>query len=314
LTDREIGSNQKSLTVSRKLILGGEMDYKKTLNLPKTKFPMKASLAQKEPQQLLDWEQSGLYGKIYKQMEGRPKFILHDGPPYANGHIHIGTALNKILKDIIVRSKQMAGFDSVYVPGWDCHGLPIEHNVDKELGKAKADMTQSQVRKKCRAYAEKYIDIQRDEFKRLGGMGEWEDPYLTMNYEYEAIIARECGKFALNGGLYRSKKPIHWCCSCRTALAEAEIEYADESSPSIFVKFPCRNDLGSVAAELAGRPAAIVIWTTTPWTLPANLAIALYPDFIYAAVDTGTEILILARDLVEDCMRNFGITELQGGG
>jgi len=285
------------------------MDYKKTLNLPKTKFPMKASLAQKEPQQLQDWEQSGLYDQIYQQMEGRPKFILHDGPPYANGHIHIGTALNKILKDIIVRSKQMAGFDSVYVPGWDCHGLPIEHNVDKELGKAKADMTQSQVRKKCRAYAEKYIDIQRDEFKRLGGMGEWEDPYLTMNYEYEAIIARECGKFALNGGLYRSKKPIHWCCRCRTALAEAEIEYADESSPSIFVKFPCRDDLGSIAAELAGRPAAVVIWTTTPWTLPANLAIALHPDFIYAAVDTGAEILILARDLVTDCMRNFGITD-----
>jgi len=309
LTDRGIDSNQKSLIAIRKSILGGEMDYKKTLNLPKTKFPMKASLAQKEPQQLQEWEQSGLYRQIYKQMEGRPRFILHDGPPYANGHIHIGTALNKILKDIIVRSKQMAGFDSVYVPGWDCHGLPIEHNVDKELGKAKADMTQSQVRKKCRAYAEKYIDIQRDEFKRLGGMGEWEDPYLTMNYEYEAIIARECGKFALNGGLYRSKKPIHWCCSCQTALAEAEIEYADESSPSIFVKFPCRDDLGSVAAELAGRPTAIVIWTTTPWTLPANLAIALHPDFVYAAVDTGTEILILARDLVEDCMRNFGIAD-----
>jgi isoleucyl-tRNA synthetase len=283
------------------------MDYKKTLNLPKTKFPMKASLAKKEPEQLHDWEQSGLYAQIYKNMEGRPKFILHDGPPYANGHIHIGTALNKILKDIIVRSKQMAGFDSVYVPGWDCHGLPIEHNVDKELGKAKADMTQSQVRKKCRAYAEKFIDIQREEFKRLGGMGEWEDPYLTMNYEYEATIARECGKFALNGGLFRSKKPIHWCCSCRTALAEAEIEYADESSPSIYVKFKCQDDLGKVAPELAGKPTAIVIWTTTPWTLPANLGIALHPNFIYAAVDTGSEILILARDLVDGCMRTFGV-------
>jgi len=285
------------------------MDYKKTLNLPKTKFPMKASLVTKEPQQLREWEESGLYRQIYENMKGRPPFVLHDGPPYANGHIHIGTALNKVLKDIIVRSKQMAGFDSVYVPGWDCHGLPIEHNVDKELGKKKADMTQSQIRKKCRAYAEKFIDIQREEFKRLGGMGEWENPYLTMNYAYEATIARECGKFALNGGLFRSKKPIHWCCSCKTALAEAEIEYADESSPSIYVKFPCRDDLGQVAAELAGKKASIVIWTTTPWTLPANMGIALHPDFVYAAVETGGEILILARDLVEDCMRTFGIAD-----
>jgi isoleucyl-tRNA synthetase len=285
------------------------MDYKKTLNLPKTKFPMKASLVRKEPEQLREWEQSGLYAKICNNMKGRPKFVLHDGPPYANGHIHIGTALNKILKDIIVRSKQMTGFDSVYVPGWDCHGLPIEHNVDKELGKSKKDKTQSEIRKLCRAYAEKFIDIQRDEFKRLGGMGEWEDPYLTMNYEYEATIARECGKFALNGGLYRSKKPIHWCCSCKTALAEAEIEYADESSPSIYVKFKCRDDLGAVAADLAGKQASIIIWTTTPWTLPANLGIALHPNFIYAAVDTGSEILIVARDLVEACMRAFGIDD-----
>ena len=270
---------------------------------------MKASLARKEPEQLQEWEQSGLYAKICKNMEGRPQFILHDGPPYANGHIHIGTALNKILKDIIVRSKQMTGFDSVYVPGWDCHGLPIEHNVDKELGKAKMNKSQSEIRKMCRAYAEKFIDIQRDEFKRLGGMGEWENPYLTMNYEYEAIIARECGKFALNGGLFRSKKPIHWCCSCQTALAEAEIEYADESSPSIYVKFKCRDDLGAVAADLAGRPVSIIIWTTTPWTLPANLAVALHPNFIYSAVDTGPEILIVARDLVADCMRIFGIDD-----
>ena len=193
---------------------------------------MKANLAQKEPEQLKKWEASGLYGKIRASAAGRKRFILHDGPPYANGNIHIGTALNKILKDIIVRSRQMSGFDAPYVPGWDCHGLPIEHNVDKELKKEKKNkeaMSQVEIRKRCRAYAEKYIDIQRDEFKRLGVMGEWENPYLTMNYEYEAIIARECGRFALEGSLFHSKKPIYWCNSCHTALAEAEIEYGDRS-------------------------------------------------------------------------------------
>ena len=184
------------------------MDYKKTLNLPATKFPMKANLAKREPEQLKYWEESRLHEKIRNASKGSELFILHDGPPYANGVIHIGTALNKILKDIIVRSRQMMGFDAVYVPGWDCHGLPIEHNVEKELGAKKKDLSMAQVRKLCRSYAEKYIDIQREEFKRLGVMGEWENPYLTMNYAYEATIARECGKFALNGSLFRSKKPI----------------------------------------------------------------------------------------------------------
>jgi isoleucyl-tRNA synthetase len=210
------------------------MDYKKTLNLPMTKFPMKAGLVKREPLRLEQWEEIGLYEKIRKASAGRRQFILHDGPPYANGHIHIGTALNKILKDIIVRSRQMSGFDAVYVPGWDCHGLPIEHNVDKEIGAKKQQISQSEFRGLCRAYAEKYIDIQREEFKRLGVMGEWDNPYLTMNHRYEAIIARECCKFALQGSLFRSKKPIHWCCSCQTALAEAEIEYFDETSPSSF--------------------------------------------------------------------------------
>ncbi|HSO21121.1 MAG TPA: class I tRNA ligase family protein, partial [Desulfosarcina sp.] len=209
------------------------MDYKKTLNLPQTQFPMKANLAQREPEQLKAWEGDDLYHRIREASAGRETFILHDGPPYANGHIHIGTALNKILKDFIVRSRQMMGFDAPYVPGWDCHGLPIEHNVDKELSKKKVDketVSQTEVRSLCRTYAEKFIDIQREEFKRLGVMGEWEDPYLTMAFEYEAVIARECGKFALDGSLFRSKKPIYWCCSCHTALAEAEIEYADEAS------------------------------------------------------------------------------------
>ncbi|GAB6908083.1 isoleucyl-tRNA synthetase [Desulfosarcina cetonica] len=288
------------------------MDYKKTLNLPHTGFPMKANLSQKEPKQLSAWESAELYQRVREASKGRPTFILHDGPPYANGHIHIGTALNKILKDIIIRSRQMAGFDAPYVPGWDCHGLPIEHNVDKELGAKKKEMTQAQVRRQCRAYAEKFIDIQREEFKRLGVMGEWDNPYLTMNYRYEAIIARECCKFALEGSLFRSKKPIHWCCNCKTALAEAEIEYHDETSPSVYVKFALKDDPAQIDARLAGRKVAVVIWTTTPWTLPANLAVALHPDFDYAAVAVaGGEVLILARELVEACMQTFGIADYE---
>ena len=286
------------------------MDYKKTLNLPNTKFPMKASLAKREPEQLKAWDERRLYEKIRQTSKGRETFILHDGPPYANGHIHIGTALNKILKDFIVRSRQMAGYDAVYVPGWDCHGLPVEHNVEKELGPRKLKMSQGEIRKLCRAYAEKYIDIQREEFKRLGVMGEWGNPYLTMNYAYEATIARECNNFALEGSLFRSKKPIYWCCSCKTALAEAEIEYHDESSPSIYVKFLLQDDLSLKVKGLTDKKVFVVIWTTTPWTIPANLAIALHPDIIYAAVDTKNgEVLILAKELVEDCMKTFGISD-----
>ncbi|MBT3311908.1 MAG: isoleucine--tRNA ligase [Desulfobacteraceae bacterium] len=286
------------------------MDYKKTLNLPTTGFPMKASLAKREPEQLKAWEESKIYEKIREASTGRQKFILHDGPPYANGHIHIGTALNKILKDIIVRSRQMTGFDSPYVPGWDCHGLPIEHNVDKKLGSKKKDMSKVQIREECRTYAGKFLSIQREEFKRLGVMGEWGNPYLTMNYEYEAIIAKECLDFALDGSLFRGKKPIHWCCTCKTALAEAEIEHKDETSPSIYVKFPVKDDLSKHFPVLEGKNVSVVIWTTTPWTIPANLAVCLHPDFVYAAVDTGNdEVLILARDLVKGSMEKFGISE-----
>jgi isoleucyl-tRNA synthetase len=288
------------------------MDYKKTLNLPKTKFPMKANLAVREPEQIAAWDTHNLYGRIREKSEDRELFILHDGPPYANGNIHIGTALNKILKDIIVRSRQMAGFNAIYVPGWDCHGLPIEHNVDKEMGEGKAEISQADFRRKCRAYAEKFIDIQREEFKRLGVLGEWENPYLTMKYRYEAIIATECLKFGLNGSLFRSKKPIHWCCSCQTALAEAEIEYHDETSPSIYVKFPLIDDLTEVLPGLQGKKVAVIIWTTTPWTIPANLAIALHPKFVYAAVGVGHgEVYILARELVEACMQTFGISDYE---
>jgi isoleucyl-tRNA synthetase len=286
------------------------MDYKKSLNLPKTEFPMKANLSKREPEQLKYWEDTRLHDQVRNSSKGREKFILHDGPPYANGHIHIGTALNKILKDIVVRSKQMTGFDAVYVPGWDCHGLPIEHNVDKEIGEKKKELSLSDVRRLCREYAKKFIDIQRNEFKRLGVMGDWKEPYLTMNYKYESIIARECGKFARNGSLYRSKKPIYWCFTCQTALAEAEIEYQDESAPSIFVKFRMQDDLSNDYPELKGKSVYVVIWTTTPWTLPANLAIALHPEFEYAAVEVGhDQVFILARELVQSAMQVFGIAD-----
>ncbi len=286
------------------------MDYKKTLNLPVTQFPMKANLVNREPEQIASWEENRLYEIIRDASKGRPQFVLHDGPPYANGHIHMGTALNKILKDIVVRSRQMAGFDAAYVPGWDCHGLPIEHNVDKKLGSKKREMSQVDIRKRCRAYAEEFVDIQKSEFKRLGVSGEWDNPYLTMTYEYEAIIAKECCQFALNGSLFKSKKPIHWCCSCKTALAEAEIEYADEASPSVFVKFLLKEDISDSVPALKGKNAQVIIWTTTPWTLPANLAISLHPDFIYSAVAVGGDnVYILAKELVEPCMQLFGISE-----
>jgi isoleucyl-tRNA synthetase len=283
------------------------MDYKDTLNLPKTEFPMKANLVKREPELIEKWEKMHLYHQIRQSAKDRKRYTLHDGPPYANGHIHMGTAFNKILKDIIVKSRQMAGFDAPYVPGWDCHGLPIEHRVDTELGQKKAGMSQADVRRYCRRYAEKYIDIQRSEFKRLGVLGDWEDPYLTMNYAYEATIVREFGRFVLNGSVYRSKKPIYWCTSCRTALAEAEVEYEAHTSPSIYVKFPMVSDLSELQPALRGKKVFMVIWTTTPWTIPANLGIALHPDFGYAAVDTGKDVLILAKGLADICMDAFGI-------
>ncbi|MBC2704485.1 isoleucine--tRNA ligase [Desulfobacula sp.] len=283
------------------------MDYKKTLNLPSTKFAMKANLPQREPQQLKEWEEKKIYEKLREQSKDRELFILHDGPPYANGHLHMGHAINKILKDIVVRSRQMAGFNAPYIPGWDCHGLPIEHNVDKKLGKKKLEMTNVQVRRECRSYAARFVDIQREEFKRFGVMGEWDTPYLTMNYPYEARIAKECGEFALSGDMFLGKKPIYWCSSCQTALAEAEIEYHDHTSPSIFVKFPIKDDLSDILPDVAGD-IFVVIWTTTPWTIPANLGICLHPNFVYAAVKTKDHgVLIVARDLADPVMKTLGI-------
>ncbi|MCU0597566.1 MAG: class I tRNA ligase family protein, partial [Desulfobacterota bacterium] len=286
------------------------MDYKETLNLPKTDFPMKANLVKKEPEMIERWERQRLYDRIRETSKGRKKYTLHDGPPYANGHIHMGTAFNKILKDLIVKSRQMAGFDAPYVPGWDCHGLPIEHKVDSELGSKKAGMSQAEVRRTCRKYAEKWIDIQRSEFKRLGVFGEWDNPYLTMAYPYEATIVREFGKFYLKGSVIKSKKPIYWCISCKTALAEAEVEYESHSSPSIFVKFPMISDLSQEVPALKGKSVFVAIWTTTPWTIPANLAIALHPDLDYVAVDIGNDqVLILAEGLMAVCMDTFGIRD-----
>ncbi len=282
------------------------MDYKKTLNLPSTKFAMKANLPQREPEMLKEWEQNKIYEKLREQSKDKPSFILHDGPPYANGHLHMGHALNKVLKDIIIRSRQMAGFNAPYVPGWDCHGLPIEHNVDKKLGKKKKDMTAVQVRQECRSYAAKFVGIQRDEFKRFGVAGEWDTPYLTMNYPYEARIAKECGEFALSGDMFLGKKPIYWCCNCQTALAEAEIEYHDHTSPSIYVKFPLKEDISNLIPGLASEKVSMVIWTTTPWTIPANLGICLHPDFVYAAVKIKDQVIILAKELVEQVMVTLG--------
>ncbi|MFA9453992.1 MAG: class I tRNA ligase family protein, partial [Candidatus Aminicenantaceae bacterium] len=271
---------------------------KQTLNLPRTSFSMKAKLAQKEPEIIRKWEETGLYRKIQAQGSGRPSFVLHDGPPYANGNIHLGTALNKILKDFIVRSKTMEGYRAPYRPGWDCHGLPIEIKVDKNLGEKKKDMPIIAIREECKKYALHYVGVQRDQFRRLGVSGEWEEPYLTLDPEYEGDIIRFLAAFFARGNVYKGKKPVLWCASCRTALAEAEIEYADRRSPSIYVKFPMISNLGEKYPELKGKAVSVLIWTTTPWTLPANLAIAFHPDFEYAAFEVGDEIFVSAKRLI----------------
>jgi isoleucyl-tRNA synthetase len=272
-------------------------DYKTTLNLPKTAFPMKANLPVLEPRMLERWEAMDLYRLLREAAADRPPWLLHDGPPYANGHIHMGTALNKILKDVVVKSRGMLGADAVYVPGWDCHGLPIEHQVDKELGldTASVDVRKAMdpvvKRQKCREYARRFIDVQREEFRRLGVFGDWRNPYVTMAPAYQATIAKEFGRFVGRGLVYKGLKPVHWCMHCKTALAQAEVEYEEQRTPSIYVKFPL----------LGGRwpRASLVIWTTTPWTLPANLAVAVHPDEEYVVLAAGDEALIVARKLAD---------------
>lgn len=285
------------------------MDYKETLNLPQTDFPMKANLTRREPEILARWEKEDLYGRIRKQCKGKPKFVFHDGPPYANGHIHMGHALNKVLKDFIVKSMTMKGFDATFIPGWDCHGLPIEHQVIKAQKAKKLTPGKNEIRKLCRKYADEYVAIQKDEFIRLGVFGDWNRPYLTMDYSYEAAIVREFGKFVMNGQVYQGTKPVHWCTSCRTALAEAEVEYADRSSPSIYVKFPVESDLPPPFDVLEKDKTFFVIWTTTPWTLPANLAVCLHPDFQYVAVEVDGRNLIVAADRLPALVEEWDVAD-----
>ncbi len=281
------------------------MDYKDTLNLPKTSFPMKANLPKLEPDMLKRWQEMDIYGRMRKASASRPLWILHDGPPYANGHIHMGTLLNKVLKDFVVKSRSMLGHNSPYVPGWDCHGLPIEHQVDVELGldTASVDVRRAmdpiEKRRRCREYAAKFIDIQREEFKRLGIFGDWNDPYLTMAPAYQATIVREFGRFVGRGLVHKGLKPVHWCMYCKTALAQAEVEYEEQTTPSVYVKFPLVSPSPELKRALGSRRASLVIWTTTPWTLPANLAIAVHPGATYTALEVDGEVLVVARPLAE---------------
>ncbi|GMV48664.1 isoleucine--tRNA ligase [Nitrospirales bacterium NOB] len=294
------------------------MDYKATLNLPKTDFPMKANLPQREPEMLARWAAERLYERIQEARRGCEPYILHDGPPYANGRIHIGHALNKILKDIIVKSKTMSGYQVPYVPGWDCHGLPIEHQVLKELGDKKRDLDALAIRKLCKEYAEKYVAIQREEFQRLGVLGDWQQPYLTLNPRYEATILREFGRFVERGGVYKGLKPVLWCTHDQTALAEAEVEYDDHTSPSVYVKFPLASPPTILSKRFGGpsfpndvQTVAVLIWTTTPWTLPANQAVCLHADIDYAFVQVGHELLIMAEKLVESVAKACDLSGYQ---
>jgi len=292
-------------------------DYKPTLNLPHTDFPMRGNLAQREPEMLKRWNETGLYDKIRQQSRGRPTFVLHDGPPYANGDIHIGHAVNKILKDIIVKSRTIDGFDARYIPGWDCHGLPIELMVEKKVGKAGDKVDAKTFRQKCREYANRQVDGQREDFKRLGVLGDWDQPYLTMNPAFEANIVRALGRIIAKGHLHKGSKPVHWCLDCGSALAEAEVEYQDKESPAIDVMFKAADEAAFLAAagiDTAGEgPVAVVIWTTTPWTLPANMAVALHPDLDYQLIQAqtagGPARLLLEATLAEGALQRYGIEE-----
>ncbi|HZF26296.1 MAG TPA: class I tRNA ligase family protein, partial [Steroidobacteraceae bacterium] len=294
-------------------------DYKQTINLPQTDFPMKADLARREPQMLRWWEEQDIYGKLRSLAAKRPKFILVDGPPYANGAIHIGHALNKVLKDIVIKSRSLDGYDAPYVPGWDCHGLPIELQVEKQHGRVGQKLNAREFRAACRKFAEEQVDAQRTDFKRLGVMGDWANPYLTMLPRYEAEQLRAFSQILRNGHVYKGYKPVYWCLDCRSALAEAEVEYEEKTSPAIDVRFPVRDvrDLaqrfGLSPAELEGKPAAIAIWTTTPWTLPANQAVALHRDYQYSLLESRgaeqVEYLIVASELAGAVVQRIGAGE-----
>src|SRR3954453_7976906 len=281
-------------------------DYKKTLNLPQTTFAMKANLPQNEPKRLEVWRAIDLYARIREISQGRPKFVLHDGPPYANARIHVGHALNKTLKDIVVKSKTMAGFDAPYIPGWDCHGLPIEHAVDKKLGAKKREMSEADFRRACRAFVDEHIALQREDFIRLGVLGDWFRPYTTMSFHFEASIAGALGRFMQTGMVYKGLKPVHWCAHCQTALAEAEVEYRDHTSPSIYVRFRMSDDAVTQLDLPIEKPLYAVIWTTTPWTLPANLAIAVKPDFDYDVVEHDGTNYVISDGLLKNVATKAG--------
>jgi len=287
-------------------------DYKQTLNLPTTDFPMRGNLAKREPEMLARWEADELYQHIREKSSGRPTFILHDGPPYANADIHIGHVVNKVLKDLIIKSKQLAGFDSPYTPGWDCHGLPIENIVEKKFGKAGDKVTEAEFRQHCREHASGQIDSQRAEFKRLGVFGDWDNPYLTMDFKNEANIVRALGKIIEQGHVYKGVKPVHWSWGAHSAMAEAEIEYHDKTSMAIDVRFAPRDKASLLAAfntDDDGSEVNVVIWTTTPWTIPGNLAVAVHPELNYALVACNGERLVIASDMVDGVMQRYGITE-----
>jgi len=286
-------------------------DYKHTLNLPSTAFPMKANLAQREPERLRKWQAMGLFERVREARAGRPTFILHDGPPYANGDLHVGHAVNKVLKDIIVKYKTLDGFDAPYVPGWDCHGLPIELNVEKKVGKPGVKLSAAEFRQKCREYAGRQIENQREDFVRMGVIGDWANPYLTMDPAFEADIVRTLGRIVERGHLHKGFKPVHWCLDCGSALAEAEVEYADKTSSAIDVAFDATDPAAVNAAfGLKGADAvAVPIWTTTPWTLPANQAVTLHPDFTYVLIAGGDRRLVVAEDLAAACAARYGLGE-----
>src|SRR5947199_9382020 len=274
------------------------LELKQTINLPKTKFAQKANLPQSEPARLQKWADMNLYERIRKARAGAEKFILHDGPPYANADIHLGTAMNKILKDLIVKSRTMLGYDAPYVPGYDCHGLPIELHVERKLGEKKSNMPPLSIRRACREFAANALKRQTRDFQRLGILGEWDNPYRTMSDHYEAETARLFARFVERGFVYKGARPVYWCIHDQTALAEAEVEYQQHSSPSVYVKVPLSSDPALIDEKLAGRKVFLLIWTTTPWTLPANLGIAVHPDFEYAAFENGDEVYIVASDLL----------------
>ena len=288
------------------IIYPGMSDYKNTLNLPATDFPMKANLANREGSFLKDWQDKDIHQQIRQKFKGKPLFVLHDGPPYANGDIHIGHAVNKVLKDVIVKSKTLSGYDAPYVPGWDCHGLPIEHMVEKKKGKVGHKISADEFRAACREYADKQIEKQKVDFKRLGIFGDWDNPYLTKNFKYEADIVRALGKIVKNGHLTKGFKPVHWCTECSSALAEAEVEYKDKGSDTVDVAF---NVIGDFFEN--DKPVALIIWTTTPWTLPANEAVSLHPDLDYALVDVGKSLYILSDDLLESSLERYGVKDFK---